>query len=88
MAKNLIGENWVDSSNGKTIEIYNPATNQLIDTVPDPSKEDCDAAVEAAYQAQKEWAKKPLHERASILMKFVSLALDTLKNRNLTILLF
>lgn len=73
MAKNLIGENWVDSSNGKTIEIYNPATNQLIDTVPDPSKKDCDAAVEAAYKAQKEWEKKPLHERASILMKFVSL---------------
>ena len=69
MAKNLIGENWVDSSNGKTIEILNPATNQLIDTVPDPSKEDCDAAVEAAVKGQKVWAEKSIVERANVLMK-------------------
>ena len=73
MAKNLIGENWVDSSNGKTIEILNPATNQLIDTVPDPSKEDCDAAVEAAVKGQKVWAEKSIVERANVLMKFDSL---------------
>ena len=73
MAKNLIGENWVDSSNGKTIEILNPATNQLIDTVPDPSKEDCNAAVEAAVKGQKVWAEKSIVERANVLMKFDSL---------------
>ena len=73
MAKNLIGENWVDASNGKVIEIYNPATNALIDTVPDTTKEDCDQAVLAAIKGQKEWEKKPIHERSKILMKFVSL---------------
>ncbi len=73
MAKNLIGENWVDASNGKIIEIYNPATNALIDTVPDTTKEDCDQAVLAAIKGQKEWEKKPIHERSKILMKFVSL---------------
>ena len=73
MAKNLIGANWCDASNGEVIEITNPATNALIDTVPKSTKEDCDKAVEAAFEAQKEWAKVPLHERASRLMKFVSL---------------
>ncbi len=73
MAKNLIGENWCDASDGRTIKITNPATNELIDTVPESNKLDCDKAVEAAYVAQKEWAKKPVHERASILMKFVSI---------------
>ena len=73
MAKNLIGTNWCDASDGRTINIMNPATNELIDTVPESSKLDCDKAVEAAYVAQKEWAKKPIHERASILMKFVSI---------------
>ena len=73
MAKNLIGMNWCDASDGRTINIMNPATNELIDTVPESSKLDCDKAVEAAYVAQKEWAKKPIHERASILMKFVSI---------------
>ena len=73
MAKNLIGSEWVDASSGKVIEVYNPATNELIDTVPDTTKEDCDRAVEAAKKGQKEWEKKPIHERASILMKFVKL---------------
>ena len=73
MAKNLIGEKWVDASNGKVIEIYNPANGELIDTVPDTTKEDCDAAVEAAIAGQKVWEKKPIHERAFILMKFVKL---------------
>lgn len=73
MAKNLIGNAWVDASNGKVIEVLNPATGALIDTVPDTTKEDCDAAVLAAVEGQKVWAEKPIHERASILMKFVSL---------------
>ena len=73
MAKNLIGTNWCDASDGRTINIMNPATNELIDTVPESSKLDCDKAVEAAHVAQKEWTKKPIHERASILMKFVSI---------------
>ena len=73
MAKNLIGENWVDASKGKTIEIYNPATNTLIDTVPDTTLEDCDAAVKAAIKGQKEWEKKSIIERADILMKFTAL---------------
>ena len=47
MAKNLIGATWCDASNGEVIEITNPATNALIDTVPKSTKEDCDKAVEA-----------------------------------------
>ena len=73
MAKNLIGNNWCDASNGEVINITNPATNALIDTVPKSTKEDCDKAVEAAFVAQKEWAKVPLYERAARLMNFVSL---------------
>jgi len=73
MAKNLIGENWCDAKNGQTISIFNPATNELIDTVPESTMEDCDQAVEEAKKGQKEWVKKSLTERSAILMKFVSL---------------
>ena len=62
MAKNLIGANWCDASNGEVIEITNPATNALIDTVPKSTKEDYDKAVDAAFEAQKEWSKVPLQE--------------------------
>lgn len=73
MAKNLIGGKWCDASDGRVIKIINPATNELIDTVPESSNLDCSQAVAAAKQGQKEWVKKSIHERAEILMKFVSL---------------
>ena len=73
MAKNLIGNDWTDASDGGLIRITNPATGVLIDTVPESTKRDCDLAVQAAKKAQKIWVKKPMHERVSILMKFVSL---------------
>lgn len=73
MAKNLIGNKWLDASDGGVITITNPATGQVIDTVPESTARDCDAAVQAAKKGQKLWVKRPLHERAKILMKFVSL---------------
>ena len=73
MAKNLIGNKWLNASSGEVITITNPATNEILDTVPESTQKDCDAAVSAAKKGQKIWAKRPLHERASILMKFVSL---------------
>ena len=73
MAKNLIGNKWLDASDGSVITITNPATKEVIDTVPESTQKDCDAAVAAAKKGQKVWSKRPLHERAAILMKFVSL---------------
>lgn len=73
MAKNLIGNKWLDASDGAVITITNPATKEVIDTVPESTKKDCDMAVQAAKKGQKIWSKRPMHERVSILMKFVSL---------------
>lgn len=71
--KSLIGKNWCDAKDGSVIEVRNPATNELIDTVPSLSKEEVDEAIDYAYVAQKEWGKVPIHERCSILMRFVNL---------------
>ena len=73
MAKNLIGTEWLDASDNAVIKITNPATGELIDTVPESTEADCAKAVQAAKKGQKFWAKRPMHERAKILMKFVSL---------------
>ena len=71
--KSLIGKNWCDAKDGSIIEVRNPATNELIDTVPSLSLEEVGDAIEYAVIAQKEWEKVPVHERCSILMKFVNL---------------
>lgn len=71
--KNLIGYEWKESSNGAKIEVVNPATQELIETVPNVTEEDVDEAVKVAVQEQKKWEKVSIYERAEILYKFVDL---------------
>ena len=71
--KNLVKGMNMDASNQAVIEVTNPATGELIDTVPNSTEEDVDIAVTAAVEAQKAWVKVPLHERGRILEKFVDL---------------
>ena len=75
MAKMIIGGKKVDSSDGAVIEVTNPATGGVIDTVPSATKADIDKAVSEAAAGQKKWALVPLHERGAILCRFVDLAL-------------
>lgn len=71
--KSLIGNEWRDAKDGSVIEVRNPATNELIDTVPSLTEEEVNEAIDYAYLKQKEWEKVLVHERCSIMMKFVSL---------------
>lgn len=71
--KSLIGREWRDSSDGKIIEVYNPATNELIDTVPSLTKEDVEQAIDYADAHQKEWEAKSVIERCAVLSKFADL---------------
>ena len=71
--KNLIGYEWKEASSGAKIEVVNPATQELIETVPNVTEEDVDEAVKVAVQEQKKWEKVSIYERAEILYKFVDL---------------
>ena len=71
--KNLIGYEWKDASDGAVIEVVNPATQELIDTVPNVTDEDVDEAVKVAVVEQKKWEKVSIYDRADILYKFTDL---------------
>ena len=71
--KSLIGNKWCDSSDGKVIEVYNPATNELIDTVPSLTKEDVERAIDYADAHQKTWERKSVIERCEVLSRFAEL---------------
>jgi lactaldehyde dehydrogenase / glycolaldehyde dehydrogenase len=65
-------ENFVDgafapSSGTARIAVSNPSTGQVICTVPDSTEADVDAAISAAELAQREWAKQPAIQRATVL---------------------
>ena len=64
--KNLIGGEKLDASNGAVIEVINPATKEVIDTVPNSTVEDVDIAVKIAKNSQKEWEKVSIHELSLI----------------------
>ena len=72
--KMLIGGAEVDASNGAVYENINPATGEVIETVPSATLEDVDTAIANAVEGQKEWAAIPFHKRMEILEKFVLLA--------------
>jgi succinate-semialdehyde dehydrogenase/glutarate-semialdehyde dehydrogenase len=71
--KMIIDGKAVDASGGEAIPVTNPATSQVIDTVPSATEDDVRLAVEKAKQGQKIWAKVPLHEKGDILLKFLAL---------------
>lgn len=64
-------DNFIDGktvpSSGATIEVSNPATHELLALVPESSKADVDAAVDAARRAQPEWERLPAVARANHL---------------------
>ena len=71
--KSLFGGKWKDSASGKVIEVLNPATNELVDTVPSLTEEEVNAAVDYAFDAQKDWALKSVVSRCEIMLKFAEL---------------
>lgn len=69
----LIGGKFIDSSDGAKMDVVNPATGKIVDTVPAGTLEDLDKAISLAVEGQKEWNAVPLHERLRILEKYACL---------------
>ena len=65
--RNFIGGQWVDSTIKEWLEVENPATGQVIASVPRGSADDADRAVTAAYQAQPAWEALPPASRGQLL---------------------
>ena len=61
------GGAWADSSAAETIDVINPATEEVIDRVPAGTAADVDRAVAAARRALPGWAATPPAERAAHL---------------------
>ena len=71
--QNFVAGEWVDSVEGETTEILNPATGEPIAAVPQGSQADVDRAVEAAGKAWPEWRETTPGERAEVLLKLADL---------------
>lgn len=73
--RHYINGEWIDTGDGK-IEVMNPATGEIVGSVPNGGEKEATAAVEAAAAAFPEWSKTTAYHRAELLMKWHDLLLE------------
>ena len=76
MSRSMFIENeWVKSSDDKYVNVFDPSTGKIMDTVPHATKDDVRRAVDAARDAfdRGVWSKVPPVERANLLLKVAAI---------------
>jgi acyl-CoA reductase-like NAD-dependent aldehyde dehydrogenase len=61
-----IGGSWEAPAGSGTIDVQNPATEELLGTVPEGTATDAAAAVQAAREAFEGWSQTPLEQRVAL----------------------
>ncbi|HEX8047563.1 NAD-dependent succinate-semialdehyde dehydrogenase [Rhizobium sp.] len=64
---------WTAGGATKTFDVINPATGEVLASLPDMGAAETTAAIDAAYAAQAAWAARPAKERSAILRKWFDL---------------
>nr|KAI8729795.1 succinate-semialdehyde dehydrogenase; mitochondrial isoform X3 [Biomphalaria glabrata] len=74
--KAFVDGKWISASSGKTYEVLNPATGQVLGSVPDMDQDDVRDAIKAAHTAFKSWKNTLPKERSVIMKKWYDLSLN------------
>jgi len=69
IAQQFINGNWVAAIDNGSIELINPATEEVIGIASHANGKDCTAAIDVAQEAFKTWSKTTANVRAEILKK-------------------
>src|SRR3954471_10595386 len=76
----LIGGEWRRAAAGAEIEVVNPATEDVVGSVPGGGTEDVELAVATAKRAFPEWAATDVEHRAGILARAAALIEERAKD--------
>ena len=71
--KCFVNGSWIESSSGKTLEVNNPATLEIIGKVPNFSREETESVIKDADNAFHSWKNTTAKERSLILKKWSDL---------------
>ena len=69
----FINGQWSDAFSGKSVNITNPATNEVIGHVPLMGVEETNIAIDAADKAYRLWSKTTAKHRSLILRQWYEL---------------
>ncbi|MDC5306318.1 NAD-dependent succinate-semialdehyde dehydrogenase [Acinetobacter baumannii] len=72
----FVAGKWCDADHQQTSKILNPATLEVIGTVPNMGKAEAERAIEAAKEAWPLWKNKTAKDRSIILKKWFNLIIS------------
>ncbi|MFI4988206.1 MAG: NADP-dependent succinate-semialdehyde dehydrogenase [Alphaproteobacteria bacterium] len=67
---------WCDADGGAVIKVNDPATNEILGSVPRMGTDETRRAIEAAEKALPAWRAKTAKERAKVLRKWADLMME------------
>jgi succinate-semialdehyde dehydrogenase/glutarate-semialdehyde dehydrogenase len=65
-----LGGRWCNAESGATLEVNNPATGDILGTVPMMGANETWRAIEAAKDAFRDWSRRPAKERSILLRRW------------------
>ncbi len=75
----FIEGSWIDADSGAVFPVRNPATGEILGSVPDMGVAETRRAIDAARRALPGWRGKTAKERARIMRRWHELALEELE---------
>ena len=72
----LVEGRWIEADDGATLDVRNPATGEVLGTVPALGAAETRRAIEAAARAFPAWRKLLAKERAAILRRLFTLMIE------------
>lgn len=80
------GERYVPHG-AKTISVINPATGEIIETVPSASQDDVGKAISSCTEAFRSWSQKSYAERSAVLAQVSTLLKEKRRSEKLAVIL-
>lgn len=74
--RNIIGGKWVDADNGATIDVINPATNNIVGRIPNCGENETITAINAAKTAFDDYSRSDLSQRVKLLSNLHDALMD------------
>lgn len=72
----FINDRWIDADSGKTVEVTNPATGEVLGTVPYCGADETQRAIAAANESLDAWRSRTAGERSAVLRKWHDLLME------------
>ena len=72
----FILDEWVNADSGKTVDVNNPATGEVLGTVPFCGADETQRAINAANESLDAWRSKIAGERSVILRRWHDLLME------------